>query len=248
MYIAGLDIDVHAILRRSPVSHNQGVEGLMWLTTLAGVVRAARRLHSARGHCRHHAGADTETGIAAPRAHHGAHPAPLALRVLSPLAHAATVLTPAVYLVSTALERMEQPEWFADCALPDHELTQGRFALLRVAAALANLGLLSFAKRIRAARDASARILLSLKFIGCNLTRDLLVIRHPVSSVLLFTQATYAVMWWNWIPVASFVLTGAYLAVALPHEETIAEDDILTGAQYTTYKKTVQYRLIPYVW
>lgn len=164
MYIAGLNIDVHAILRRSPVSHTQGVEGLMWLTTFVGVVRAARRIRKARGahHCshQHHAdAASAETGVPAPPHTHASRRAPLALRIFSPLAHAAIILTPAVYLVSTAYERMEQPEWFADWALPDHELTQGRFALLRVAAALANIGLLSLSKRARKALGASARIL-----------------------------------------------------------------------------------------
>ena len=84
MYIAGLDI--HDILRRSPLSHAQGVEGIMWLTTLAGVVRAARRARKGAlsHHChaggRHHGlpssvtASDTDTGVAPPQ------PAPLARR------------------------------------------------------------------------------------------------------------------------------------------------------------------------
>ena len=74
-------------------------------------------------------------------------------------------------------------------------------------------------------------------------------------------------MWWNWIPVASFALTGAYLAVALPHEvsarllrveyqftmfacfqEKQFEEDLITGTSYAEYKKQTKYRLIPYIW
>ena len=171
MYIAGLDI--HDVLRRSPLSHAQGIESIMWLTTLAGVVRAARRARKGAlsNHCyagRHHLPGsvgvtDTETGVAAPNEGKGnigeRPPAPLLFRVLSPLAHGAIVLTPTVYLASVALGRLEQPEWLAAWELPHPGLTQGWFAGVRVLAAIANYSALYYLKRVARAVDAAARIL-----------------------------------------------------------------------------------------
>ena len=166
MYFAGLDI--HDILRKSPVSHAQGVESIMWLTTLAGVVRAARRARKGKtgsNHChmgRHGRGlpsTTTDTGVAPPAGENIGEekPLPLLLKVLSPLAHGAIILTPTVYLVSTVIGRMEQQDWFRDWELPDHELTQGKFAILRVTAAVANYSLLYLLKRVSKAVDAAAR-------------------------------------------------------------------------------------------
>lgn len=165
MYIAGLDI--HDILRRSPLSHNQGIESIMWLTTLAGVVRAARRAAKGRsvhhfhyGRTSAHLPATTDnTGVAAPAQGQNigsARPVSTLLKVLSTAAHGAIIVTPAVYLAAVAFGRLEQPEWFAEAALPYPNLTQGYFASLRVTAAIANYTCLYFLKRVSKAADAAA--------------------------------------------------------------------------------------------
>lgn len=154
VYIAGLD-DVHSFLRRVPVSHAQGVEGIVWLTTFAGVYRGVRSHAKGRRHRAHARGlpANTaaSTGVPAPD---GANigeklPTPLLVRVLSPVVHGAIVAAPAVYLLGTAWNRMEQPEWLEAWSLPHPELTVGKFAALRTLACVANYGVLYILKRVR---------------------------------------------------------------------------------------------------
>lgn len=155
MYLAGLDI--HDYLRRSPLTHAQGVEAIVWLTTFAGVYRGFRnhskshrhRLHAKHGLPSSHA----ETGISKPPGdtpNIGERPPrPLLLRILSPVVHGAIIATPTVYLIGTALGRLEQPEWFSNWSLPDTDLTVGKFAVLRTLACVANYGVLYLLKRVR---------------------------------------------------------------------------------------------------
>lgn len=153
MYFAGLDI--HDVLRRSPLTHSQGVESIVWLTTLAGVVRAARR-HARGAHhpnTRQHLSADVgKTGVPSPLPELGKNighkpPPPLLVKILSPVAHGAILLSPAVYLIGTALCRLEQPEWFANWSLLDRDLSAGTKAALRTLACLINYGALILWKR-----------------------------------------------------------------------------------------------------
>ena len=75
-------------------------------------------------------------------------PAPLVVRVLSPVVHAAIVLTPTVYVVGTAWGAMEQPEWFSNWALPEVDaLSFGQKAALRTFACVINYGALYLWKK-----------------------------------------------------------------------------------------------------
>lgn len=159
-YITGLDF--HDILRRSPISHGQGVESMVWLTTFAGFYRGfrhARRVHKQSQRNRLFTptsaltGADANTGIAPPAgANIGGHvPRPLLLKVLQPVVHGAFVLVPAVYLVGTAFGKFEQPEWFTQFELPWPNLTVGKFAMLKTAACVAHIVIGSYLNRVRKA-------------------------------------------------------------------------------------------------
>lgn len=169
MYIAGLDI--HDILRRSPLTHNQGVEGIVWLTTLAAVVRAARR-HAKGAHhpnTRRALSMDMgKTGIPSPTGENIGHkPAPpLLVKILSPVAHGVIIVTPLMYLVGTAWGRLEQPEWFSNWALPDiGALSFGQLAALRTAACAINYGALYLWKRASHEIRRAVRVL-PLRFLS----------------------------------------------------------------------------------
>lgn len=154
MYIAGLDI--HDVLRRSPLTHSQGVEGIVWLTTLAAVVRAARR-HAKGAHhpnTRHQFSTDVgKTGILSPPSLTGTNighkPAPpLLVKIISPVAHGVIMGLPLVYLAGTAWCKLYQPEWFSNWALPDVDaLSFGQLATLRTVACAINYGALYLWKR-----------------------------------------------------------------------------------------------------
>ncbi|EKM51489.1 uncharacterized protein PHACADRAFT_164835 [Phanerochaete carnosa HHB-10118-sp] len=248
VYIAGLN--VYEILCRSPVSHAQGVESVVWLTTFAGVYRGFR--NHAKGH-RHRLHAkhglpqtNLDTGIPqAPGANIGVKPpTPFLVKFLSPVVHAAIIVTPTVYLVSTAWGSMEQPEWFSNWALPDLDLEVGPFATLRTLACVANYGLLYILKRTRQQIHAAS----TPEKPSIPQEGPYSFVRHPMAAATLLGQVTYALMWWNTIPLAAAATTAVYLTFQLPHEEHVKETDLLTGTQYSEYKKRVTSRLIPYVW
>lgn len=248
VYIAG--IDIHECLRRSPISHAKGVESIVWITTFAGVYRGFRnhaKSHRHKLHAKHglpHTSSDT--GIPqAPGANIGEKPpAPLLVRILSPVVHAAIIVTPTVYLVGTAWGGMEQPEWFSNWALRDLDLGVGQFAALRTLACAANYGLLYLLKRVRQEIHAAA----ASEKPSFPQEGPYSVVRHPMAAATLLAQTTYALMWWNAIPLATAAATALYLAFQLPYEERVKESDLLTGSQYQEYKKRVTSRLIPYIW
>ena len=162
VYIAGLD--VHDLLARSPVSHAKGVESIVWLTTFAGAYRGLRG-HRSRRH-KHHAkhrssSASADTGVAKPPGNAGnigeKPPAPLLVRLLGPPVHALIIAGPAVYLIGTAFEGMEQPEWFSEWSLPYPDLDVGKFAMLRTFACVANYATLYLLRRVRKHIQAAVR-------------------------------------------------------------------------------------------
>lgn len=255
VYIAGLD--VHEFLRRSPISHAKGVESIVWLTTFAGVYRGFRSHAKGRRHGLQHAKhglphANSDTGIPQPPGGTGnigeKLPTPLLVRILSPVAHAAIIAGPSVYLIGTAWGGMEQPEWFSNWALRGLDLDVGPFAALRTLACVANFGLLYFLKRTREQIHAVVRSH-TLKIPTSLIRWSRLHLRNPpsrkrvrtVSSVThwlrksrtsllcyqhsyrmyratLLNQVAYALMWWNAIPLATAAVTTAYLAFQLPYE------------------------------
>jgi len=258
-YIAGLD-NIHDLLRRLPISHDQGVESLVWVTTLAGVLHGARR-HS-KGSRAVSGKGSIGTGVSAPNDGKNIGqkpPRPLLLKVLGPLAHGAIMITPVAYIVGTAWGRMEQPEWLSNWSLPHPELTVGWFAGLRTLACVVNIGALYLLKKTRKQLKAAVRSY-GVNFAGLRVYVEgesiqptkgpYSIIRHPMSAAILLCQASYAVMWWNYIPVGSLALSTAYFLVSLPYEERVKEGDLTSGTslEYASYKKQVRYRLIPYVW
>lgn len=244
VYLAGLDI--HDLLRKLPLSHSQGVEGLVWLTTFAGVYRGFRS-HS-KTHRRLHGKHGSETGVSAPHADAGnigeRPPVPLLVKLLSPVVHVAIVITPAVYLVGTAYYRLEQPEWFSNWSLPDAGLTVGKFAALRTVACVANYGVLYLLKRVKQQIHVAA----AAEKPTIPEEGPYSVVRHPMAAATVLGQVSYALMWWNSIPLAAAALSLLYLTVQIPHEEYVTEADLIKGPQYIEYKKKVTSRLIPYIW
>ncbi|KAI0086545.1 hypothetical protein BDY19DRAFT_960482 [Irpex rosettiformis] len=252
VYIAGLNI--HDILARSPLSHQTGVEGIVWWTTVAGVVRTVRRHANGQFHHPHTRRAlPTEagkTGIPEPpnAEKNIGHkpPVPLLVKILSPVAHGFIILAPLAYIIGTGIDRLNQPEWFSNWALPDGEdyFGFGGFAAVRTISSVVNLAVYSLWKR---AANEARRVALNPDPTFPQ-EGPYSIIRHPVSAATLLSQVTYALMWWNTIPLMGLGVTAAYLAASLPYEEKLKEADILTGAEYARYKQRVPYKVIPYVW
>ena len=125
MYIAGLN--PHFGLSQLPLSHNQGVESIAWITTLAGVVLTYRLGKEA----------SKQTKDSGPASTTSLTPFQ---KVLTPIHGLSTWGPVAIYLVGTALNRLEQPDWFADWELPRGDLSVGWHAGIRTLACVVNAG------------------------------------------------------------------------------------------------------------
>ncbi|PSR74824.1 hypothetical protein PHLCEN_2v9538 [Hermanssonia centrifuga] len=147
-YIAGLD--VNDILRRSPLSHEQGVESIVFLTTLVSIGGGIRNHLKASSRHRHH-GHVTNTGIAAPSGKNigDKQHVPLSIKILGPLAHGFIFIPPVMYLAGTALGRLQQPDWIYAFSLPSDDLTVGQLATVKTLAAFAHFGVLYLLKHTR---------------------------------------------------------------------------------------------------
>ena len=131
MYIAG--INVHSVLGRLPVSHNQGVESLAWLSTVAGMSLSYTYQKRAAKLAKDNETGDADMSSLTPFK-----------KALTPI-HSLALLGPAVvYLVGTAFNRMEQPDWFADWELPRGDLSVGWHAGLRTLGCVLHAGSLYF--------------------------------------------------------------------------------------------------------
>ncbi|KAJ3486675.1 hypothetical protein NLI96_g4069 [Meripilus lineatus] len=125
MYLAG--IEPHQILQRLPISHNQGVESIAWITTLSGMIFSATLGKKA----------SKETKVAGPANTSSLTPFQ---KALTPIHSLSIWGPPAVYVITTAFNRMEQPDWFADWELPRGDLSVGWHAGLRTLGCLLNVG------------------------------------------------------------------------------------------------------------
>jgi hypothetical protein len=127
MYFAGLNI-----------SHNQGLEGLVWLSTTGGLAyqlyktRLVAKLASAKG-----------GKLKSKRIGNFA--------TVSTVIHSTAFFAPLLgYVVSTALNGLEQPDWLVEFALPDDDVSIRDKANARTIAAVAFIG---FSKLVASAYD-----------------------------------------------------------------------------------------------
>jgi hypothetical protein len=117
MYIAGLNL-----------SHAQGIESMVCLTTAAQIFIASRQHRAAVRH------AESEGGSVIKL------PASLAGRIVTPIHAAAVAVPPLVYLGSVILNGLIQPAWIQCWRLP-FEISVRQEAWLRTAACVAALGM-----------------------------------------------------------------------------------------------------------
>ncbi|KAI0785251.1 hypothetical protein C8Q75DRAFT_776579 [Abortiporus biennis] len=238
MYFAGLRCPHR--LSDLPLTHDQGVESIVFLTTLGGLFLACGM---------------TQKALKIANAE-GGHPKPATTSSSKCLWHRfvnkaqlfGTWGPPHVYIIGTALNRMEQPDWFSDWALPTFDLGFGGIAIVKTLACVVNGAAICLAYH-------------SFKHLGNNFcftgvrektktveTGPYSVIRHPLYASILLAQASWAWMWWSYIPLVGLGLSAISFAAKIPIEERIREEDPLTGVEYSSYSKKVKYRLIPYVW
>ena len=116
MYIAGLNL-----------SHTQGVESIVCLTTAVHIITFARQSHAAIQHANKDAGAVIRS------------PTSLIGRIVSPIHSAAITIPTVVYLGSVVVNGFVQPAWIQRWRLP--EIGIGEEAWVRTAACVVALGI-----------------------------------------------------------------------------------------------------------
>jgi len=225
MYFAGLNIN-----------HNNGLEGLVWLSTAGGLgyqlykARLVAKLASAKG-----------GKLKTKRIGNFA--------TVSTIIHSTAFFAPLIaYIVSTALNAFEQPDWLTEFALPDDNVSIRDKANARTIAAVAFIGLSKLA--------ASAYDHLGAQWAGIGVRENGRVvasgpyryIRHPMYASVLGMQLASAVMFWNKIPLYACAISAVAFAIKMPIEEKIIKSDTEVGLEYKQYKHHVRSRIIPYIW
>ncbi|KAL5524576.1 hypothetical protein ACEPAF_9716 [Sanghuangporus sanghuang] len=169
-------------------------------------------------------------------------------KLITPIHAAAIFIPPVTYLIAVPLNGGVQPGFISRFALPKFHLNDTAINVLRVVGVV---GLAVGWKLLTSARDALGQ---SFHFIGVRekpkivSTGPYAVVRHPLYSSALAQQLAFSVMFWNYIPLASFAVIAAAFVVKIPIEESLIETDPAVGPEYVEYKKKVAYRLIPKVW
>jgi len=228
MYIAGLNL-----------SHNQGLESLVWVSTIGGFYYQIKKsygivkLASAKG------------GDFKPV------PTPF-LGKLAGMAHGIALFGPLLkYIIETPINGFEQPaaaSWTSEYALPDDNISVGTKAAIRFAGAFIYLGCSKF---VGVAYDHLGS---QWGFIGVRSKPKLVntgpyrYVRHPLYSCVLVCQFSLALMSWSYIPLYSMAVAAAAFAVKMPIEEQLIENDIEIGLAYRMYKLQTRYKIIPYIW
>jgi len=73
-------------------------------------------------------------------------------------------------------------------------------------------------------------------------------VRHPLYSCVLGLELSLSLMCFSYIPLYAFATSVVALALKIPVEEKIIEDDQEVGVHYQHYKSLTKSRIIPYIW
>jgi protein-S-isoprenylcysteine O-methyltransferase Ste14 len=84
----------------------------------------------------------------------------------------------------------------------------------------------------------------------CQFTRmgKYRIVRHPFYSGALIQSLLYIPMFWSYAPFAALGVTTIAVAIKIPVEEKLLEDDSISGPAYKSYKEKVAWKVIPYLW
>ncbi|THV01381.1 hypothetical protein K435DRAFT_718001 [Dendrothele bispora CBS 962.96] len=221
------------------LSHTQGVEAIVAGSTLVsfGVVIARQRQVWVKS--------DVQGGkiISLPASTLG--------RLVTPFHAIILVAVPLSYLAAVLSNGLEQPQWYQETGLgqeADLAVGIGGKAMIRTLASLGVLASTWF-------HDVTVRALdKQLHYIGVRekasvvSTGPYAYVRHPIYTFALSQMTLFSASFWSWIPlVGTAVVLPAFL-YKIPLEEKLLEADPKLGPAYVEYKKSVPYRLIPYVW
>ncbi|KDQ62294.1 hypothetical protein JAAARDRAFT_54268 [Jaapia argillacea MUCL 33604] len=230
MYIAGLRLPYDL-----PITHENGVESIVVLTTLALTFKVLRHIKVGTAKAKAEAGEIKSM----PRSPWG---------VRATYLHAIAAFVPTlVYTGAVALNGFAQPTWMEDFGF-SQSISVGEKAGLRTIACIANLGLWKLWDGV-------------YKHIGTQLApigvreKPRLVktgpygyVRHPIYSLVLVQELLFSVMFWSWIPLAACGVIAIAFAVKIPIEEQTILEDPTIGPAYKEYKSQVTSRILPGVW
>ncbi|KAL1743801.1 hypothetical protein HDZ31DRAFT_74626 [Schizophyllum fasciatum] len=222
------------------ISHNQGMEGIAALATVYFLTYTVRVQIPALKK------ADKEAGPVT------ILPKTLPGKIASPLFTACGFLPSTAYVIGVVSNNFFLPSWLEDLSFPisfDLAVGVGGKSALRTVAALMHVALAHFGvgRAIRALGVQLHNIGVREKGRVVS-TGPYAVIRHPLYATFLAQLVCQSVLFWSWMPIASLGVATSTLLYKIPLEESLIEDNLATGWEYTEYKKRVPYRLIPYVW
>ncbi|EIW84680.1 hypothetical protein CONPUDRAFT_48846 [Coniophora puteana RWD-64-598 SS2] len=170
-------------------------------------------------------------------------------RIVTPIHGLAFLLPQAAYLVGVPLSGFRQPDWMLRWALPSLNLTLGQKASVRlVASGMLVLVLHGFYKRIAKDLGDQWHTIGRRKNVKIVKHGVYSVVRHPMYTAVLIQQLLFGLMYWSYVPFATFGICSVAFAIKMPIEEDLIMQDASVADEYKVYKKEVPYRILPYLW
>ncbi|KAF9223285.1 hypothetical protein BS17DRAFT_781622 [Gyrodon lividus] len=231
MYIAGLNLPI-------PISSSQGLEALVVLTTtdyfryvITETNSIAVRSESKGGHIRQESMPTSFLG-----------------RIISPIHGLAFLLPPAVYVGGVVLNGFRQPDWMAKFALSGNVMGLEWRNALRLVACSATLSLRRITARAFDHLGEQWHVIGRREKPRVVQTGPYALVRHPLYATVLIQEALWSIMFWSCVPLFALGITAGALAIKMPIEESLIQQDEAIREEYRAYMKKVPARVIPYIW
>ncbi|KAF9058543.1 hypothetical protein BDP27DRAFT_1343345 [Rhodocollybia butyracea] len=176
-----------------------------------------------------------------------ASPTTLMGRLVTPLHAIPTVATPLSYLAGVFSNKMQQPEWYTRSAL-DIPINAEMKGWTWIAAALGLVATIWWYKAIVKALGKQFHFIAPRKNGEVVSSGPFSVIRHPIYAMALAQLGLLSVAYWSWLPLISMAVCASAFVYKISVEEHLIEQTESMGPAYLQYKKSVPYRIVPYIW
>ncbi|KAF9223284.1 hypothetical protein BS17DRAFT_781620 [Gyrodon lividus] len=229
MYIAGLNL---------PISSSQGLEALVVLATLDSFRYIITEVKSLAVR------SESKGGRIRPES----LPTSLLGRIISPIFGYSFVATPAVYVGVVVLNGFRQPDWMEKFAISNEIVGLEWRNALKVVACSATFALKLVAAHVLDHLAEQWHIIGRREKPRVVQTGPYALVRHPLYAAVLAQEVMWSIMFWSCIPLFVLGITVGALAIKMPIEESLIQQDEVIREEYRAYMKKVPARIIPYIW
>jgi len=169
-------------------------------------------------------------------------------RIVTPIHFVGMFIVPAAYLVGTAFNGLQEPQWLAQYHLPqewDASLGEDGKIMIRAAGIVASWASWKFMSVVFHYLGSQWHYLGLREKPKIISTGPYGWVRHPLYFGFLSQILTQIPVYWSYAPVFAFAATALALIIKIPIEENIIESDAIIGSEYLAYEQKVTSRVVP---